>query len=244
MNSLAAIVVAGGRGERFASSDELPKQFLMLEGEPVFIWSLKVFCQHPQVETVVLVVLADLLKSFEENVHRHLANYADKVKFVTGGRVRQASVLAGLEYLADRGRPPKFVLIHDAVRPFVDVSDVDKVIAGLEENRGCTLALPISDTLKQVEGDLVTGTLVRQGLYSVQTPQGADFSSLVNAHRFLDRMGIETTDDASVLERMGVQVNIIIGSPRNFKITTAQDFYLAQALAAKLKAEKKVKHYI
>jgi 2-C-methyl-D-erythritol 4-phosphate cytidylyltransferase len=248
LNRVAAIVVAGGRGERFGTSGELPKQFLMLEGEPVFIWSLKVFCQHPQVGRVVLVVVRDLLQAFQERVQKFLPDYQNKIAYTSGGAVRQSSVLAGLEYLTQQqGDPPRFVLIHDAVRPFVEGEDLDKIIEALAEVPACTLALPITDTLKQVKDNLVLASVERQDLYSMQTPQGSDFATLLDAHRSLDRAGIETTDDVSVLERAmspPARISVIIGSPRNFKITTEQDFYLAQALAAKLKAEKKVKHYI
>jgi 2-C-methyl-D-erythritol 4-phosphate cytidylyltransferase len=245
LKKVAAVVVAGGRGERCAKPGALPKQLLLLAGEPVFIWSLRTICQHAEVAEVVLVVPGDLQQAFEENVQRHLQDYVDKVKFVSGGPIRQASVLAGLEFLAQQpGGPPKFVLVHDAARPFLDRGDLDKVIAGLKERRGCTLAQPLSDTLKQVENEVITGTIARQGLYSVQTPQAADFVSMVDAHRLLDKAGIETTDDAAVLERIGVPVAVIIGSSLNFKITTTEDLQLAQAIAANIKDNNKVRHYI
>jgi 2-C-methyl-D-erythritol 4-phosphate cytidylyltransferase / 2-C-methyl-D-erythritol 2,4-cyclodiphosphate synthase len=239
LKKVSAILVAGGRGERFTASEGLPKQFLLLEGEPVYVWSLRVFCQHQSVDGVVLVVVKDLMQAFQEGVQKYLPEFVGKIKFAQGGAVRQSSVLSGLEYLARQENPPKLVLIHDAVRPFVDSDDLDKVIDGLAKSRGCVLAVPVLDTVKQVEDGLVVGTTARQGLFLMQTPQGADFSALLTAHRDLARAGIETTDDAAVLEQAGIPVNVVTGSPRNFKITTPEDFYLAQALAARLTAEKK-----
>ncbi|PWT95238.1 MAG: 2-C-methyl-D-erythritol 4-phosphate cytidylyltransferase [Candidatus Melainabacteria bacterium] len=244
MNKVAAIVVAGGRGERCATSEELPKQLLILGGQPVFIWSVKVFCQHPNVDEVVLVVLSNLLESFQKEVRKYLPDSLAKLKFVSGGSARQSSVLSGLEYLAKQASPPKFVLIHDAVRPFLDRDDLDRVITSLADDRGCTLAVPVTDTLKQVKNDLVTDTLDRRGLYCMQTPQGGAFSLLLAAHRKMASEGIETTDDANVLERAGIPVQVVIGSPRNFKITTAEDFHLAQAIANSLKEKNGARHYI
>lgn len=242
--NVAAILVAGGRGERFQTAEGLPKQFLLLEGEPIYIWSLKAFCHHPRVSKVVLVVLKEMLEKFKDGVRNHLSESTDKIVFAEGGMARQASVCAGLELLAKDAAPPKYVLVHDAVRPFVDRDDLDKVIDGVSEDCGCVLARPVSDTVKHVENEKVLKTIDRQGLFLMQTPQAAEFTTLLTAHRALAKKGIETTDDAAVLEEANVPVKVVIGSPRNFKITTHEDFYLAQALAARLRAEEKVRHYI
>jgi len=198
---------------------------------------LRAFCQQSKIDSVVLVVLADLIEVFRTGIQQHLAQYADKLSLVAGGATRQSSVLSGLEFLAKQKTIPKYVLIHDAVRPFVSQEEIDSIITELKDGLACTLALPVTDSIKSVKDKLVTQTLNRHTLVLMQTPQAAGFDTLLAAHQRLKEDGIETTDDAAVLEHARVPVKIVLGSALNFKITSQEDFWVAQAIAPQLRAK-------
>lgn len=234
------ILAAGGQGLRCATTDGLPKQFALLEDEPVYIWSLRKFCEHPSIDQLAAVGAANLLDEFKSGIKRYLPDSLQRILFVPGGSTRQESVLAGLEMLAQQIPRTKYVLVHDAVRPFISKDDIDKVISGLTEAVGCTLALPVSDTVKRVENERIVETLDRCNLYLMQTPQGADFDTLLTAHRNLHKKGVATTDDTFVLEQINVPVKIVQGSSLNFKITNADDLRLARALAPVFGKNKKL----
>lgn len=232
---IAAIVLAGGRGERCLAGTGLPKQFLILDGEPVYIWSLRAFSKHPQIDKFVLVVVPELLEVFKQNLEKYAPDLVNKIILVKGGARRQDSALAALECLTGEPCPPKFVLIHDAARPFISAQEINAIITSLEPGFGSVLAVPVTDSVKRVKKDLIAQTLDRNGLYLMQTPQAAELETLLTAHRKLHRSGDVATDDAALLEHAKVPVRIIPGSPRNFKITNLDEFSLAQAVACLIK---------
>jgi len=234
--NIAVVLAAGGRGERCSITETgLPKQFLLLAGEPIYIWSLRAFCNHPRINQIVVVGIANQLETFKAGVEQYLSQFVERILFIGGGSSRQASVLAGLETLFEQEPVPQYVLVHDAARPFIQQIDIDRVIAGLEKGSACALAAPVSDTIKRAEDELILDTINRQGLFLTQTPQAADFAVLLQAYRKLQSSGVATTDDAGVLEHSQVPVRVILGSSLNFKITNADDFLLAHALAPLLK---------
>jgi 2-C-methyl-D-erythritol 4-phosphate cytidylyltransferase len=242
---IAVVLVAGGRGQRYQAGEGLPKQFLKLAGEPMFIWALRAFCDHRHVTEVVLVVVPDLLKAFKDHIEQYLGQYSEKISFTDGGLTRQSSVHLGLEFLDRQKTHPKHVIIHDAARPFVGQEEINRIISALDETSGCVLAIPVADTVKIVKDQLVIATIDRHSLFLMQTPQAAKFTTLLEAYRRLQKDGVETTDDAEALERIQVPVRVIPGSPRNFKITNAEDFALAQAVARLIKSESgPVRHYM
>lgn len=221
----AALLVAGGTGQRASGSGLVPKQYASLGGRPVIAWSLSTFLEHQEIDRVQSVIHSD-----------HGVLYREAVGFlgphqladpVMGGTTRQASVLAGLEALEGSG--VSHVLIHDAARPFIREQTIDDVLQALLSFDGALVAVPVADTLKRGNSDgTVSETLDRDGLWRAQTPQGFKLDALLSAHRRAASQGLTFTDDASLFEWAGIPVALVSGHPSNIKITTAEDLAMAQ----------------
>lgn len=217
--TIAAVIVAAGRGER-AGAGEGPKQYRAIGGRPVIWHTLHAFAGHPRIGDIVVAIHPD-----DEPLFRAAAaNYADRVNVVHGSSTRQRSTLAALQTL--RVARPDAVLIHDGVRPFVDHALVDRTIAAIDDRQGALPCLPVSDTLKRGAGDLVDGTVPRAGLFAAQTPQGFPFAAILAAHEAAAG-GPEFTDDAAIAEHAGMAVRLVAGSPDNVKLTWARDIAAA-----------------
>lgn len=217
-----ALIVAAGRGTRAGAAG--PKQYLMLDGEPVLRRTLSPFLAHPGVSRALVVIHPDDHASYEDSV----ASLEGLLPPAIGGATRQDSVRAGLEALA--AAAPARVLIHDAARPFVDAGTIDRVLAGLAEADGAIPALAIHDTVKRASPDgLIRDTLDRTGLARAQTPQGFRYTAILDAHRRAAAAGVAgLTDDAHVAEWAGLQVKLVAGSEANMKLTTAADILEAE----------------
>jgi len=233
---IAAVIPAGGTGSRFrGTGSALPKQYQQLAGEPIYIWSLSTICRHPSIERIVLVVAKDML----EAAQRNLANLAEsgnypgtqKVELAVGGATRQESVFKGIEKLAEHAEQPEHVIIHDAARPFITATMIDETINCVTAHGACTLAVPLTDTIKRVHAGVIQETLDRTSLYLIQTPQAGRFTWLMDGHRRAAAEGFETTDDASILEYAGHEVSIVFGSRYNLKITNPEDLLISEAIA-------------
>ncbi len=210
-----AIIVAAGRGHRFGG--ELPKQYVDLGGVPVIRRTLEAFIGHPAVDGVLAVIHDDDSELFAAAVAG-----LSVMPPVRGGATRQGSVLNGLEAIS--ADPPRLVLVHDAARPFVDAATIDRVLAALDEHDGALPALPVSDTVKRVDGSgAIIETVDRADLVRAQTPQGFRFQALLDAHRAV--AGKALTDDAAVAEHAGLNVIVVDGDPANLKITTMEDVH-------------------
>ncbi|MEE2952514.1 MAG: bifunctional 2-C-methyl-D-erythritol 4-phosphate cytidylyltransferase/2-C-methyl-D-erythritol 2,4-cyclodiphosphate synthase [Pseudomonadota bacterium] len=221
---VAALVVAGGRGERAGPHADGPKQFRRIGGVAVLLRTLRLFAAHPRISDLILVGHAE----DRERIFDLLAgtDLSERVDLVDGGPSRQASVANGLQ--AMERRAPDAVLIHDAVRPFVDAALIDRVIAAIEPSAGALPVVAVADTLKAGKDGLVVRTVDRAGLYAAQTPQGFPFSPILEAHLKAARSGGEAfTDDASIAEWAGLPVRLVEGDPSNVKLTTARDIALA-----------------
>ncbi|NDW03373.1 bifunctional 2-C-methyl-D-erythritol 4-phosphate cytidylyltransferase/2-C-methyl-D-erythritol 2,4-cyclodiphosphate synthase [Jiella pacifica] len=236
--SVAAILVAAGRGERAGHSTEGPKQYRTIGGRAVLAHTLALFRSHPRIETIVLVIHADDHALCE----RALGKEAARVHLVTGGAERQISVRRGLEFLRASDRPPGIVLIHDAVRPFADHATVDRVIAAAIAHGGAIPAVPIADTIKRATSDLsIAETVPRSGLYGAQTPQGFRFAAIVGAHEAAAGSGrSDFTDDASIAEWAGARVVLVEGAAGNVKLTTREDIAAADERLANEKLKEKL----
>jgi len=218
---VAVVLVAAGRGERAGGG--VPKQYRPVAGVPAVRWALRNLRRAGGVSVIQPVVSP-------EAAHHFAAASAgiDVSPPVEGGATRQASVRAGLEALA--AFAPDLVLVHDAARPFVTPALIARAIeAG---SGGAAIpALPVTDTVKSVEGDKITGTLDRSTLRTVQTPQAFDFASLLAAHRKAAQAGRDDfTDDAALMEWAGHTVHVFDGDAGNIKLTTAEDFARAEML--------------
>ncbi len=221
----AVIVVAAGRGARAQTSSETtPKQYRLLAGMSVLERTLRALSNHSAVTTIVPVIHPDDRSMFDDIVKHLDRSIAEPVR---GGATRQASVLAGLQAL--NGKPPRNVLIHDAARPFVPQDLIDRVIETLEGHQGALPALPVSDTLKRGENNKVCETVPRDGLFAAQTPQGFRYAAILAAHEAAAATGrADFTDDAAIAEWHGLQVALVRGAPRNTKLTSNEDFAMAE----------------
>ena len=219
-----AIIPAGGAGLRLGSS--IAKQYLLLDGVPVLARTIKIFQQAKIINEIILVVPEDDLIS----VKKQLLDKYDLTKvraIVAGGRQRQDSVQNGLSAIADRC---DVVVIHDGVRPLLTEEMISKVVAGAKSCGAASIGVKVKDTVKQtVDSDLVAATLPRNNLWLTQTPQAFTFDVLQKAYAAAVCDKFYGTDDASLVERIGVKVKMIAGSYENIKITTPEDLIIAEA---------------
>ncbi len=233
--TIAALIVAGGRGIRAARAGPVPKQYLALGSSTVLGTTIARFLGLKRVDRVVCVIGADDVENFEAVVRGIGAQESAKLGApIVGGASRQASVRLGLEALAKDPAMPEKVLIHDGVRPFVTDEVIRRVIDGLDRAAGAVPGLVSVDTLQEVDADgRLVGTVPRDRFWRVQTPQGFEFSVILSAHRAAFEAGAGPfTDDAAVALWAGQDVVMVEGGERNVKLTTEEDIALAQKLAA------------
>ncbi len=217
-----------------------PKQFLYLCGVPVLVHCLRAFVSVGRVEAVYVAVRASEI----ERVTFLVAEYGlqDKVRVVEGGEKRQHSVGNALTQLVGEGGcvEDDIVLVHDAARPLIDAATIDRTIDAVVEHGAAIVGLPAVDTIKQVErtahGAIITATVPRERIVQAQTPQGARCALLKRAFAEAEADEFSGTDEASLLERAGIPVAVVPGSPRNFKITQPGDLELAEFYLAQGKA--------
>ncbi|HLY40902.1 MAG TPA: 2-C-methyl-D-erythritol 4-phosphate cytidylyltransferase [Terracidiphilus sp.] len=235
-----AILPAAGLGTRMAgpqakhpndkdpSSGHPPKQFLALDGVPILIHSLRAFAA---VEGMTAIYVA-VRQTEMDRVRSQVAEYgfAKRVHVVEGGDHRQESVAHALNALP--ASEDDVVLVHDAVRPLIDTATIERTIHAVLEHGAAIVGLPAVDTIKQVErtahGALVTATIPREFIVQAQTPQGFRYGLLKKAFAEATADGFVGTDEASVVERAGMQVAVVPGSQVNLKITQPGDLELAE----------------
>ncbi len=218
---VTALIVCAGRGTRMGPG--APKQYRLLGGMPVLRHTVLAFRRHPAVTGISVVIHRDDGALYEAAVAG-----LDLLPPVFGGATRDCSVRLGLEALA--ADPPDLVLIHDGVRPFVTAETIGAVVAALGEGPAAIAGMPVFDTIKSCAGGLVTATIDRAPLWRAQTPQGFAYSAILAAHRAVaSRQDLPpVTDDASVVEAMGLPVRVVPGSEDAFKITTEADLRRAE----------------
>ncbi len=215
------VIVAAGAGVRAGPGE--PKQFRPILGVPMLLRALRPFTSHPAVVQVVVALPGVYVDRPPEWLAKLLG---DRLVLVPGGETRARSVRAGLAAL-----PPDalVVLVHDAARPFVSRQTIDAVLARARAGVGAVAALPVSDTLKEVDDTRIVGTVPRERLWRAQTPQGFPRDMLERAYARLG--GSAPTDDAALCEAAGFPVEVVLDGPENVKVTTAEDFRIAEALA-------------
>ncbi|MBS0471951.1 MAG: bifunctional 2-C-methyl-D-erythritol 4-phosphate cytidylyltransferase/2-C-methyl-D-erythritol 2,4-cyclodiphosphate synthase [Proteobacteria bacterium] len=223
MARIAVLIVAAGKGERAGGS--VPKQYAPLLGKPILRWTLEAFSKHSEVDMIQVAIGPNDQALYELTVAG-----LDLLPVLAGGATRQHSVMHGLEALAHR--KPDYVLIHDAARPLVSSKVIDNVIAALDSGvDGAVPHVPVADTLRRRENGKWT-TVSREGLLRAQTPQGFQFQSIFEAHRRFAKENL--TDDMALAELAGLQVIDVAGEDLNMKVTTPDDFAIAEGhLAAR-----------
>jgi 2-C-methyl-D-erythritol 4-phosphate cytidylyltransferase len=218
-----AIIAAAGTGARMAS--DRPKQFLLLAGTPIIFHTLKPFEQCDRIQEVIVVLPAEDSAAFLALAGKQGLRKLSRV--VPGGKTRADSVKRGLN--AIRSASAGIVAVHDGVRPFVTVDEIDSVMAAAEAEGAAILVAPVTDTIKQVSGGSVVQTLERQELRRALTPQCFRYELLRKAYEHADVDDTALTDESALVERIGARVTTIEGSSRNIKITTPDDLLMAEA---------------
>ena len=226
---VGVVVVAAGAGVRAGPGE--PKQFRPIFGVPMLLRALRPFTSHPAVRHVVVV----LPPAYVERPPEWLGKLrGERLALVAGGAQRAESVRAGLAAL-----PPDaaVILVHDAARPFVGRDTIDVVIARARGGVGAVAAVPVGDTLKEVTdigGTRIARTVARERMWRAQTPQGFPRPMLEAAYAG-PASEPAPTDDGEVCERAGFPVEVVTDSPHNLKVTTSDDFRIAEALARELR---------
>lgn len=224
VRDVGVIIVAGGTGSRTGNTEL--KQFRWVAGKPALLHSVQAFMARADVGIVVAV----LPKAYAADPPPWLFQCdVERLLVSVGGRERQESVWNGLEDMSD---DINVVVVHDAARPLVTDETIERVIAAARAGTGAIAALPVVDTLKQVdENGAIVRTIDRAGLWRAQTPQAFPRELLERAHMDAKRAGVAATDDAALFERLGLPVVVVRGSERALKITEESDFNRAEALS-------------
>lgn len=223
------VVVAAGRGTRMGTKES--KQYLQLGDKPILVHTLELFEALDSVTEVALVVGGDDVERCREWVLKY--KLAKVKAVVAGGKERQHSVHCGLQALRT-----EWVMVHDGVRPLVTAAAVNACCAAAELSGAAVLAVPVKDTIKQVnEAGVIVSTPDRRSLWAIQTPQAFRRVLLLDAHERALSDGFIGTDDAMVVERTGAKVTVAEGEYTNIKITTPDDLPWAEFLLAKRRAD-------
>jgi 2-C-methyl-D-erythritol 4-phosphate cytidylyltransferase len=219
--NVQAIIPCAGLGKRLQSA--FPKSLIFLNGKPLCIYALEVMERCPRIDAVIVAAPKAYLPQFQSIIQKYRLK---KVKvLVAGGRTRCESVRKALEVLSPE---TEVVVIHDGARPFVSLHQLEEMIALTKRYPAVIAALPVKPTVKRIhlEKMFVEETLPREELWEVQTPQVFRKEVLLKAHK--RNKDNSATDDALLVERLGIPVKVVRGQERNVKITTPQDFLWAQ----------------
>jgi 2-C-methyl-D-erythritol 4-phosphate cytidylyltransferase len=230
------IIPAAGLGTRMAPASgrtrkESPsKQFKELGGVPILARTLRKFGATPAVYEIIVALRKDEISPFRTQIEKQYPEILKKrLQLVEGGEHRQNSVANAMAKIA--ADPADLILVHDAVRPFVTPEIINEVITAAQKHGAAIAGWPAVDTVKQVdrtaEGALIKATIPRAGVVMAQTPQGFRYDILKKAFDDAAADGFLGTDEASLIERAGLPVTVVMGSARNIKITTPADMELA-----------------
>jgi 2-C-methyl-D-erythritol 4-phosphate cytidylyltransferase len=235
---VVVIIPAAGLGTRMTSAPSAKgkkaaasKQFTELGGTPILIHTLRKFAASPLIYEIYVALRKNEIAGFRGSLEKEAKDILEKeINLVEGGEHRQQSVANAMAAVS--ASPDDIVLVHDAVRPFVTLEIIQDVIQAAQKYGAAIAGVPAVDTVKQVErtaeGAVITATLPRERVVMAQTPQGFRFSVLKKAFDEATADGFIGTDEASLVERSGHEVAVVMGSPRNIKITTPADLELAE----------------
>jgi len=215
-NEVAVLIPAAGEGTRLGGRR---KQFRMLGGKPMLVQTLDVFERHPEVDHIIVATPAEAVRPLRQELKR--IGITKLMTVVSGGLTRQDSVAAALAETPDT---VEVVLVHDAVRPFVRLSQVSAVISAARKEGAGALAVPVTDTIRKGDENLFGVTVPREKLYRMQTPQGFRRNWFQDAHEAADKNNYYATDDVDLVQHKGYPVQIVEGGELNVKITTPEDW--------------------
>jgi 2-C-methyl-D-erythritol 4-phosphate cytidylyltransferase len=231
--SVIAIIPAAGVGIRMGG--ETPKQFLSLEGVPVFVHTLRKFTASDVIDEIYVALRDEDMDRATRDIDRE--HFSKPVRLVLGGVTRQETVARAL---AELPAPAEIVVVHDAVRPFIELEMIQRVTEAARKEGAAILGIPSVDTIKQVERQTILSTIPRERIVLAQTPQAFRCSILKEAFARAEADGFNGTDEASLVERMGQTVVVLMGSDRNIKITKPSDLPLARLYIAQERERQKV----
>jgi 2-C-methyl-D-erythritol 4-phosphate cytidylyltransferase len=235
---VVVIIPAAGLGTRMAPASDAKgkkkpaasKQFSEIGGTPILIHTLRKFAASPEISEIYVALRANEIAGFRARLQADKDLSGRKIELVEGGEHRQQSVANALALVS--AAADDMVLVHDAVRPFVTAEIIHDVIEAVRKYGAAIAAMPAMDTIKQVErtseGAVITSTVPRERVVMAQTPQGFRHSVLKKAFDEATADGFLGTDESSLVERSGHEVVVVMGSPRNIKITTPADMELAE----------------
>ncbi|MEY2506873.1 MAG: 2-C-methyl-D-erythritol 4-phosphate cytidylyltransferase [Verrucomicrobiota bacterium] len=222
---LTAIIVAAGNSQRMG----FDKLLALLGDKPVLAHTIDAFERTASVNEIILVTRPDRLTEFEELVRQNNFKKVDRV--IAGGEQRQDSVRAGLEQLNAKAT---FVAVHDAARPLVTPEQIERLLELARQHGGAALAEPVTNTVKRADENLVvTGSVPRENLYAMQTPQIFARHLLEKAYAAVAANNLSVTDEVSALELLGAKVVLLPNEEWNVKITYPRDLFLAQTVLAR-----------
>ena len=230
---VGAIIAAAGFGRRMKT--DRPKQLLVLNGTPILLHTVRKFDSCSAIDYIIVTAPRESVDEVRELVQS--AGFRKSVTVIEGGERRQDSVAMGLQQLQPG---TDIVAVHDGVRPFVSIEEIEKVVRQAAETGAAILGVPIVDTVKQAEREFVESTLTREHLILAQTPQVFRTAILKQAFDRAAKDEYYGTDESSLVERLGIAVAIVRGSERNIKITRPGDLTLARAFLAEETAGEKV----
>jgi 2-C-methyl-D-erythritol 4-phosphate cytidylyltransferase len=223
--SVLAIIPAAGMGVRMGGGT--PKQFLCLEGVPIFVHTLRKFINSDAIDEIYLGLRPeDMERAAKELDSEH---FAKTVRLVSGGSTRQETVARCLQLASPE---TDLVVVHDAVRPFITLEMIRRIVDAARKDGAAIPGIPSVDTVKQVERQTILGTIPRERIVLAQTPQAFRFNILRAAVDRACEEGFNGTDESSLVERQGQNVTVLMGSDRNIKITKPSDLPLARLYIA------------
>lgn len=221
---VSAIVPAAGSGLRM--NHDRKKQFIEIMGQPTLTHTLLKLASFPRIDEIILAAPPEEIGYCEKNIVK--AHRMDKVtKIVHGGATRQDSVASAFASLS---ADTDFVITHDGVRPFVTHETLNDVLEAAINHGAAVAAIPVTDTIKKIKNGALAGSLRREDMVRIQTPQCFRYSILGEAIEKAELAGYRGTDESSLAERIGVAVHVVKGSEANIKITTQADLILAEAM--------------
>jgi 2-C-methyl-D-erythritol 4-phosphate cytidylyltransferase len=230
--SVLAIIPAAGLGVRMGGGT--PKQFLSLEGVPIFIHTLRKFAAAEAIDDIILALRPEDMERARADVA--CEHFSRSVQLVVGGATRQETVGRAL---AEAPPGTEIVVVHDAVRPFIDSAMIQRVVEAARKDGAAILGIPSVDTVKQVERQLILGTIPRERIVLAQTPQAFRYAIIREAFDRATADGFNGTDESSLAERLGHNVTVLMGSDRNIKITKPSDLPLARLYIAQERDQHK-----
>lgn len=225
MESFKAVIPVAGQGKRMQS--DINKQFMLLQGMPIIVHTLRIFQAATIINEIVLICGPGEEQYYKQEVLRDYG-ITKPVTVVTGGKERQDSVYYGLQSISEVNC---YVMIHDGVRPLVTLDLISRMAEEVVLTGAVVAGVPVKDTIKRTDaGGYIIDTVQRENLWQIQTPQAFELGLVKQAHERARAEAFYGTDDATLLERQGVGIKIIYGSYENIKITTPEDIVVAETI--------------